>query len=548
MTETINESFDYIIIGAGSAGCTLANRLSDHPDTSVLLVEAGGWDRDPLIHIPLGWGKILQRRRHDWMYSYEPSRGVRNRRIECARGKVVGGSSSVNAMAYVRGNRGDYDRWAASGLPEWSYDAVLPYFRRLESWEGDANEYRGNSGPIGVQYCRYDDPLMDAYAQAGCDAGFGWTDDYNGASQHGFARLQMSIRNGRRSSGASAYLKPARRRRNLHVRVNANVHRILIEKGIAKGVQYSCKGHSYTVGATQNVILSAGVINSPYLLMRSGVGDAAQLERASIPVSVNLPGVGLNLQDHLSSIVVYKRRDQSPFHHMMRADRITRELFKAHFLGKGFATDVPGGITAFLKCNDQNVVPDLQFLITAASLNARPYLQPFRAPFEDSFACRIVLLHPRSRGEIVLPPSNSDKRPILKMEFLDADADLLTLRSGVDIARRVVNQPALRSFIGEELNPGASASSATEIDEFIRSTAITVHHPIGTCRMGHPNDGYAVVDSNLRVFGVENLCVVDASVMPDLPSGNINAAVVMIAEKASDIILRAGQADTARSH
>ena len=532
----VRRAYDYVIVGAGSAGCALAGRLTEDRDTTVLLLEAGAWDRDPWIHIPLGWGKILQKRLHDWMYFSEPEPHADGRRVECARGKVIGGSSSTNAMAFVRGNRCDYDRWASSGLPDWSYAHALPYFKKQESWQGAPTAFRGTEGPVTTQFCRYEDGLLGAYAEAGQQAGHGWTEDYNGAQQEGFGRLQMTIRNGRRCSAATAYLRPALRRPNLTVEVGALVTRIGLAGSRATGVEYVKDGQTITAQAEREVLLCGGVINSPQLLMLSGIGAADELEAQGIAVKADLAGVGKNLQDHVSTILMYRRKEPSPFYKMMRADRIGRELPKAYFLGKGFAADVPGGITAFLKSRDDVLLPDIQILLTAAPLGAWPYFRPFKAPFNDGFAARLVMLHPESRGTISLQSTDPAAHPRIVQNFLSTENDRATMRAGVEMARRIAAQPPMQRYVATEFAPGPAKASKDEIDAYIRATSITVHHPLGTCRMGPDTDPTAVVDRELKLRGFDNLRVVDASVMPDLVTGNINAAVMMIAERAADLI------------
>ena len=348
----------------------LANRLSEDKGKRVLLLEAGGWDRDPWIKIPLGWPRLLLQRKHDWMYFAEAEASTGGRGLECARGRIVGGSSSINAMAYVRGHRGDYDRWAAAGLTAWSYAHVLPYFRRQESWKGGSSFYRGGDGPLTTQMTRFSDPLVDAFAAAGLAAGYKTTPDYNGAQQEGFGVWQMTVRDGRRCSAADAYLRPALARKNLDVEVDALVTRLIFDGTRAAGVEYIKNGETVTAHAEREVILSGGVINSPQLLMLSGIGDPDELRAHDIPVKVALPGVGKNLQDHISASVAYGRKEPGTLHRAMRFDRIVPALANAYWRGEGIATELPTGQMAFLKSRPDAALPDVELIFNAAPMTA----------------------------------------------------------------------------------------------------------------------------------------------------------------------------------
>jgi 4-pyridoxate dehydrogenase len=530
----VRKGYDYIIIGAGSAGCVLANRLSEDAGASVLLIEAGPRDVHPFIHIPLGMGKMHEYDMFNWGYTTEPEPNLNGRGIEAMRGKVLGGSSSINVMAYTRGHRGDYDRWAQKGARGWSYADVLPYFKRCETWEGGENPWRGGSGPIGTEFAKTRDGVYDAWIEAAKAAGMPVTDDYNGRAQEGFGRGQYTIRGGYRSSASTAYLKPARKRPNLTVATGAQARRLIMRGTRAAGVEYgTARGESIEVEADRELILCAGSFNTPPLLMRSGIGPAAHLAEMGIKCVVDLP-VGKNLQDHLAVIIFFARPDESTFRRDMRLDRMAAAMIRAYFFGSGPGTVVPGGLHAFIKTRPELAVPDIEFMFRGAPAQTHLWFPLLRPAYPDGYGIRPTLLHPDSRGQILLRSSDPAAPPRISYNFFSAPDDLPRLREGFKRARLVAYQQPMDAYRGSELSPGAAVKSDADIDEFIRGTAITAHHPCGTCAMGIGPD--VVTDAELRVRGVERLRVADASVMPDLVSAHINACVLMIAEKASDMI------------
>ena len=523
-----SKTYDFIIVGAGSAGCVLAARLTEDLRTRVLLLEAGGAGGAKEIRIPAAFSKLFKTG-VDWNYATEPEPYLHERRLYWPRGKVVGGSSAINAMIYIRGNRADYDSWRELGNVGWGFAEVLPYFKKSENQERGASEFHGVGGPVNVADPRYVNPLTRAFLAAAEEIGIARNSDFNGAEQDGAALYQVTQKNGARWSAADGYLQPARERSNLTVLTGAHATRVLMEGKRAVGVAFLRGGVAEEARADREVILAGGTVNSPQLLMLSGIGPASELKAAGISPMHDLPGVGKNLQDHPMVSVGYLCTQKISLDGAETLGNFLRWLVWKN--GPLASNVAEAGL--FLRTRVGLAVPDLQLLFGPAYYRGHGLVRRK----EHCFGFGPTLITPESRGEISLRSTNPLDAPAIRANYLSTDADLRTMTAGVRLARRLAHAKSFDQFRGEELHPGAAMTSDAEIAEFLRNELETLYHPVGTCKMGV--DGLAVVDAQLRVREIEGLRVVDASIMPRVPAGNTNAPVIMIAEKASEMI-RAG--------
>ncbi|WP_341917809.1 choline dehydrogenase [Hydrocarboniphaga effusa] len=526
-------SFDYIIVGAGSAGCVLANRLTADGRHRVLVLEAGGRDWNPWIHVPLGYGKLFNDASVNWLYQTEPQQHLNGRRISQPRGKVLGGSSSINGLVYIRGQREDFDDWRDEGNPGWGYDDVLPYFKRAEDQQRGADDYHGVGGPQAVSDQTEPHELCDAFVAAGEQVGLPFNPDFNGASQEGVGYFQTTSRRGRRCSTATGYLKPARKRANLHVETRAMTTRLLLEGKRVVGVEFRDRaGQLRRARASREVLLSAGAINSPQLLMLSGIGSGQNLKRFELGVAHELPGVGEHLQDHAQVRTTYRCTRPITLNDDMAS--LWRQLWiglRYVFLRKGPLTVSAGYGGAFYRTQPELTRPDVQVhFITFSTSKMGDALDPW-----SGFTASVCQLRPESRGSLRLASPDPYVAPLIDPNYFDTETDRRANVEGLRELRRIMAAPAMAAMIESEIEPGVNRTDDASLLEYCRERAASIYHPSSTARMG--NGPLDVVDARLRVHGLAGVRVVDASIMPAVVSGNCNAAVVMIAEKAADMIL-----------
>ena len=526
------ETFDYIIVGAGSSGCVVANRLSASGRHSVLLIEAGGRDTNPWIHVPLGYGKHFTNPAVNWLYTSEPDAATANRQIAQPRGKVLGGSSSINGLVYIRGQREDYDHWRQLGNAGWGFDDVLAYFRKSEDNERGADDYHGAGGELAVSNCRIRHPLADAFIAAGEACGYPRTDDHNGPDHEGFGYVQTTQRNGRRSSAASAFLRPAKGRANLKIVTDAHVTRVLVSGREAAGVEWRQGNRLHEAEARGEVILSGGALNSPQLLQLSGIGPAEHLKGLGIAPVVDLPGVGANLQDHYNGRLVYRVRGGNTLNDVMKSPFLkVREGLRYALTRSGFLTLSTSVAAGFVRTSPEVASPDAQLGIALFSGDKAG------DPLHDFSGISIIVRHLRqlSRGEVMITSSDPLAPPAIRPRYLTVQSDVDGLVSAMMIGRRIMEAEPMRPHLEAEVLPGPDCRSEADMEHFVRSRGGISFHPAGTCKMGE--DALAVVDERLCVRGVGRLRVVDASIMPTLISGNTNAPAIMIGEKGADMIL-----------